>query len=49
VQQPSDWRLTNGGWLHRIAARGVKVVASSVTRRTGERLIADAALSSIIP
>jgi hypothetical protein len=49
VQQPSDWRLTNGGWLHRTPARGVKVVASSVTRRTGERLIADAALSSIIP
>lgn len=21
VQRPSDWRLSNGGWLHRIAAR----------------------------
>ena len=20
VQQPSEWRLTNGGWLHRIAS-----------------------------
>jgi hypothetical protein len=20
VQRPSDWRLNNGGWLHRIAA-----------------------------
>jgi hypothetical protein len=49
VQQPSDWRLTNGGWLHRITARGVKVVASSVTRRTGERLLADAALTGVIP
>jgi hypothetical protein len=21
VQRPSEWRLNNGGWLHRIAAR----------------------------
>ncbi len=23
VQRPSDWRLSNGGWLHRLEAGGI--------------------------
>lgn len=50
VQRPSDWRLTNGGWLHRLATRSASAVATNVTRRTGERLLGEAAaLSGVIP
>jgi hypothetical protein len=38
VQQPSDWRLNNGGWLHRIATvsgRAGGVVANSVVAGGG--------------
>ncbi len=27
VQQPSDWCLANGGWLHRIEQRAANLVA----------------------
>jgi hypothetical protein len=33
VQRPSDWRLNNGGWLHRVVARrssALDVLAGSV-------------------
>ena len=26
VQRPSDWRLNNGGWLHRLEVSGVVAV-----------------------
>jgi len=43
VQQPSEWRLNNGGWLHRISAsavsgRAVSAVAASV--RAGSSSVA---------
>jgi hypothetical protein len=40
VREPSEWRLVNGGWLHRIA-RAPAVVAGGIARVADER-IADA-------
>lgn len=27
VQRPSDWRLTNGGWLHRVQFAGGRLIS----------------------
>lgn len=27
VQRPSDWRLTNGGWLHRVQSTATQIVS----------------------
>jgi hypothetical protein len=37
VQEPSDWRLSNGGWLHRIVPLPV-VVAAGLTLGPEPRL-----------
>jgi hypothetical protein len=37
VHEPSEWRLANGGWLHRIERTPV-VVAARRVRVVGERL-----------
>jgi hypothetical protein len=41
VHEPSEWRLANGGWLHRIE-RAPSVLAARIVRVAGDRL-ADAA------
>jgi hypothetical protein len=30
VQRPSDWRLSNGGWLHRLEVTNVAVTSVAV-------------------
>jgi hypothetical protein len=46
VQEPSDWRLSNGGWLHRIEP--VENITNSLVRRTGDRRLADVSLVGVI-
>jgi len=33
VQRPSDWRLSNGGWLHRLDAKSVQRTLGVSARR----------------
>jgi hypothetical protein len=46
LRRPSDWRLDNGGWLHRITAapalRAPVVAAAGLARIAGERRLAEA-------
>jgi hypothetical protein len=44
LRQPSDWRLSNGGWLHRIGSFEAKLSVGS-SRRSAERRPADAPAS----
>jgi hypothetical protein len=35
AHRPSDWRLTNGSWLHRLACLGAEVLAANEPAATG--------------
>ena len=49
VTRPSDWRLTNGGWLHRVASRAARAAAVTtvLAPRASDGLLADATLHGV--
>jgi hypothetical protein len=51
VQEPSEWRLSNGGWLHRIEGELNPSPRSSgvFARRTADRRGAEASSAGVRP
>jgi hypothetical protein len=52
VQRPSDWRLNNGGWLHRVVAesgRALGVLAGSVVAATTSVVAGSVVAASGVP
>ena len=49
VTRPSDWRLINGGWLHRVTSRAARAaVVPALTPRASDALLAEATLHGVI-
>ena len=46
VQRPSDWRLSNGGWLHRIRSSDAELGLSA---HVGEQRPVDGLSAGVIP